>query len=387
MQTPRPDSNTDTSSSRKSSSKALSSLPTRQSTRTGKNKRVRYEPSAMGEGPTTASGLTVSEKNSVFFKHLIVDTGVSHVLFREKDSKILSHIQMSAATSRPFAVLKAANGAVLDSIGRGMLTIGTVTVVAYIFRDADLVHNLLGVAPFADRGCTATFTATQFALYHHPSKPMLVGTRHAHNLWRIAMPEYHEPVGPLPAFTASQVFLLHQVASQPEAEHVRFVHATLGSSPPTTFLKAVARCYINGPRQFPRLTTEMVRKHMPNSAATARGHLRKPPTGQPHASSQAVSALQRHHKAQVIQNMWRTAKITNKGKSRENPMSKHRWESYLRQVKAMVVDHFVRSVRHQARTYPNITRCSSLALKSPQDPPSSVKFNGTSASLVLCVML
>ena len=73
--------------------------------------------------------------------------------------------------------------------------------------------------------------------------------------------------------------------------------------------------------------------------------------------------------------------------TRENPMPKHRWESYLRQVKAMVVDHFVRSIKHQSKPYPNTTRCSSLAPKSPQDPPSSVKFDGISASLVLCVML
>ena len=33
-------------------------------------------------------------------------------------------------------------------------------------------------------------------------------------------------------------------------------------------------------------------------------------------------------------------------------MPKHRWESYLRQVKAMVVDHFVRFVRHQSKNLP-----------------------------------
>ena len=33
-------------------------------------------------------------------------------------------------------------------------------------------------------------------------------------------------------------------------------------------------------------------------------------------------------------------------------MPKHRWESYLRQVKAMVVDHFVRSIRHQNKNLP-----------------------------------
>ncbi len=70
--------------------------------------------------------------------------------------------------------------------------------------------------------------------------------------------------------------------------------------------------------------------------------------------------------------------------TRENWMPSHCWESYLRQVKAMVVDHFVRSLRHQSKNLPKQTRCSSLARKSPQDPSSSVKFNGTSVSLELC---
>ena len=33
-------------------------------------------------------------------------------------------------------------------------------------------------------------------------------------------------------------------------------------------------------------------------------------------------------------------------------MPSHCWESYLCQVKAMVVDHFVRSVRHQSKSLP-----------------------------------
>ncbi len=52
-----------------------------------------------------------------------------------------------------------------------MLTIGTVTVIAYIFKNADLVHNLLGIAPFADKGCTAMLTAERFALYHLGQEP------------------------------------------------------------------------------------------------------------------------------------------------------------------------------------------------------------------------
>jgi hypothetical protein len=137
----------------------------------------------MGQGPKESSAYTTADTSVSATKHLIVDTGASHVLFRQKqDSTNLSNIQMSARGDSPSAILKAANGALLDSIGRGMLTIGTVTVVAYIFQDADLVHNLLGIAPFADRGCKASFDASHFYLYHLDRTPILVGTRDAQNL-------------------------------------------------------------------------------------------------------------------------------------------------------------------------------------------------------------
>jgi hypothetical protein len=224
---------------------------------------------------------------------------------------------MSPPDSRPFAILKAANGTFLNAIGRGMLTIKTVTVVAYIFRNKDLVVNLLGIAPFADRGCTVTFTVSQFTLHHLGKLPILVGRCHAHNLWRIELPKTVVPSHSRPTHEPLQVLLLHQTDQQPDAEYARFVHAALGSPPPTTFLRAVARGFINGPRQFPRLTTEIVRRNMPNSEASARGHLRKTPTGQLHSQSEAVSALRRHHNAKAIQDLWRQMKA----KAKSSPLS------------------------------------------------------------------
>ena len=101
----------------------------------------------------------------------------------------------------------AANGASLNAIGRGMFSIHTVTIVAFIFRDSDLVHNLLDIAPFADLGCTDTFTAKRFTLTHLSKNPILVGTRHTANLWRIPIP-WHAPC-PVPDFGANQFTLLH----------------------------------------------------------------------------------------------------------------------------------------------------------------------------------
>jgi hypothetical protein len=54
-------------------------------------KRQRYEPSAMGQGPTASSRFSASAPDFAAKKHLIVDTGASHVFFREADASILSH--------------------------------------------------------------------------------------------------------------------------------------------------------------------------------------------------------------------------------------------------------------------------------------------------------
>jgi hypothetical protein len=79
-------------------------------------------------------------------------------------------------------------------------------------------------------------------------------------------------------------------------DYVRYIHSCLGNPASTTFLQAVQRGCITSPNQFPRLTTTLVRRNMPDSEATAKGHFNKTPTGQPHAASQSVDAQRRLHR-------------------------------------------------------------------------------------------
>ncbi len=156
---------------------------------------------------------------------------------------------MSGSGQLPFAILRAANKPKLNSSGRGMLTIRTITIVAYIFRDADLVHNVLGIAPFADLGCTAVFTATQFRLYHHKNL-ILQDTCHSANLWQIALNLSNIILTPAPALqqyddSALPVLLMHDNTRLNE-DSVRYIHSCLGNPAPTTFLQAVQRGYISG---------------------------------------------------------------------------------------------------------------------------------------------
>jgi hypothetical protein len=96
------------------------------------------------------------------------------------------------------------------------------------------------------------------------------------NLWRIALNLSNVTLTPAPALhqyddSALPVLLMHD-NTRPNVDYVRYTHSCLENPASTTFLQAVQRGYITGPNQFPRLTTTMVRRNMPDSEATARGH-------------------------------------------------------------------------------------------------------------------
>jgi hypothetical protein len=49
-------------------------------------------------------------------------------------------------------------------------------------------------------------------------------------------------------------------------------------------------------------------------------------------------------------------------------MPKHRWDSYLRHVKAMVVDHFIRSIRYQSKNLPKHYEVLFTGSEAPAGP-------------------
>ena len=230
----------------------------------------------------------------------IADSGASHVLFKDSAAHVLQQVEYSRKNDAPFAVLKAANHGVLKAIGRGFLEMADLRVRAYIFSDHDLANNLLGLLPFTNLGCTGVFKPHSFHIFKGNERTaILSGTRDSANaLWRVPILSDGRTATdniPPPAPAAGLYVEANAVQIQDNASYVRFVHACLGYPAPTTFLHAVTEGYITGPDQFPRLTTKMVRRHSPNSLATAKGHLDRARSNPPHALSDAVSARRRHH--------------------------------------------------------------------------------------------
>jgi hypothetical protein len=233
----------------------------------------------------------------------VPDSGVSHILFKQSDSHVLHNMRYSALHEAPCAVLKAANNAELTASGKGTLSIAGLNLPAYIFPDHELATNLLGLVPFCDQGCTAVLKKNTFRLlWPNQRAPILTGTRRPdHSLWQVRMGTLAEPdhiPPPNPNATNGLYVEANFAATEDNASYVRFVHAALGYPAPKTFLTAVTKGFITGPGQYTRLTTKMVRKHMPNALATARGHLGKSRAQQLHKDSQTVSALQRFHNRQ-----------------------------------------------------------------------------------------
>ncbi len=92
---------------------------------------------------------------------MIVDLGVSHILLRHEYSHVLQNVICNS--SRSYAIIKCAKqGANLMAIGTGSLSIGLFCLQAFICRDNELQHSLLGLNPLTARGCTAEFTNKLF---------------------------------------------------------------------------------------------------------------------------------------------------------------------------------------------------------------------------------
>ena len=91
----------------------------------------------------------------------LADSGASHVLLQASAVHVLRNVEYSH-NGPPFAILKAANHGVLTAIGRGVLSIAGLDIMAYVFPDRDLTNNLLGLVPFANLGCTGVFKPKAF---------------------------------------------------------------------------------------------------------------------------------------------------------------------------------------------------------------------------------
>eukprot|EP01034_Spumella_vulgaris_P021900 gene21900-27977_t len=200
----------------------------------------------------------------------IADCGATDTLVRASQQHKLQNV-------RPIGGLSVSlpNGNVITSVATGVLPVpsgSSLVIPAHVFSDSHLDRDLISLADYCTRGCTALLTdegiSISDATGHIVATAMKVpGAR----LWPLplATQSAREP----PVVCAVQHHELN-------ADFVAFAHASLGSPTMSTLLNALRRGYL---KSYPRLTSTMVAANDPVSIATARGHLDLTRQGQTHA--------------------------------------------------------------------------------------------------------
>ena len=126
--------------------------------------------------------------------------------------------------------------------------------------------SLLSIGQLCDHGCQATFTADAVSITRHNDE-VLRGNRNLHTgLWDIDLP----PTIP-PSHSPSAVHAMHNVSEHStQRDLVTFLHAACFSPVPSTWIDAIHAGHFT---TWPGLTADLVRKHLPKSPATIKGHL------------------------------------------------------------------------------------------------------------------
>lgn len=139
-------------------------------------------------------------------------------------------------------------------------------IIAHIFPDL-AAHSLISIGNFCDHGCEAVFTATDASIVKD-GQTILKGYRNPNGLWildlqqptkRTQLPQLPEPAVHISA-----------MASSTTGELMQFLHAACFSPVPSTLIKAIHNGHF---ATWPGFTADNVRKHLPKSIATTKGHL------------------------------------------------------------------------------------------------------------------
>jgi hypothetical protein len=137
---------------------------------------------------------------------------------------------------------------------------------AHIFPQ--LAHALLSIGLLCDHGCTAIFDQ-QTVKIHHADQIITTGYRDTRtNLWVIPMSNQTLTNQLRPTNNEHRANSAYHISTLPEL--VQFLHAACGSPVPSTWIRAIEQGHF---ATWPGLTANLVRKHLPKSIATVKGHL------------------------------------------------------------------------------------------------------------------
>ena len=131
--------------------------------------------------------------------------------------------------------------------------------------------GLLSIGQLCDYGCTATLSERRLVIRNKDNKVIIVGHRipfgdsqYTNGMWMVQL-QHNKP--PSSIYHTSNAIILADTTKQDLA---KLHHDSLGFPVQSTLLTAINNIFLG---TFPGLTKELVRKHLPKSVQTSKGHL------------------------------------------------------------------------------------------------------------------
>ena len=212
------------------------------------------------------------------------DSGATGHYLTMADISVLRDVRISSSADQISVAV--ANGTLLQSTHHGFLDVpGHGAMIAYIIPQ--LKGSLLSIAQLVNVGLHVTYCANFVTFFDKKDNIVFQGNRDVRNgLWMVdlrSMSTVTTGLNNLPStHSASSAVRLDSVA-----DFVKFWHAAYGSPAVSTFLAAIDKAFI----RVPGLTSAKVRRHPPDSLATAYGHLHATRKGLRSTKEKASSAV------------------------------------------------------------------------------------------------
>jgi hypothetical protein len=131
-------------------------------------------------------------------------------------------------------------------------------------------HSLLSMSKLCDNGCTVIFDNKRCRVQQNDAT-ILEGPRDpTTKLWLLPLCPNPRPIEPNHAPAQHYGNALYQTSSKPDL--IQYLHAACYSPSTTTWLRAIANNHFT---TWPGLTARAVKRYLPPSMATAKGHMDK----------------------------------------------------------------------------------------------------------------
>ena len=196
---------------------------------------------------------------------LKADTGATGHYIKPSDMTILNNLLPT--TTGP--AVRLPNNEIMQAKLKGNLplpTLPSTSTKAHVFQELQSA-SLLSVGQLCDSDCDAVFSKHDLKIYDNKKRIILRGARNfTDGLWDVKL---NIPQQTSVQHTVNAVLKIDKTSKKDLAQ---YLHACAYSPRKTTFLDAIKKGLFT---TWPGLTYDLIKKHLPDTIATSKGHLRQ----------------------------------------------------------------------------------------------------------------